>query len=66
MVFLRRKGSGLIDTPQCSTTLGDFVAMTGTQTLTSIGAQWERVTVQKPAPPVTAPSAFARVQVSLP
>ena len=41
-------------------------AMTGTQTVTSIDAQWERVTVEEPAPPATAPSAFARVQVSLP
>ncbi len=45
---------------------GSFVAMAGTQTVTSIDAQWERVTVQEPAPPATAPSAFARVQVSLP
>ena len=66
VAFLRRKGSGLIYTPQRSTTLCDFVAMTGTQTVTSIDSQWERVTVQEPAPPATAPSAFARVQVSLP
>ena len=66
VAFLRRKGSGLIYTPQRSDTLGDFAAMTGTQTVTSIDAQWERVTVEEPAPPATAPSAFARVQVSLP
>ncbi|MEO5715846.1 MAG: kelch repeat-containing protein, partial [Luteolibacter sp.] len=64
--FLRRKGSGLIYTPQRSTTLGNFVNMTGTQTVTYIDAQWERVSVEEPAPPATAPSAFARVQVSLP
>ena len=64
--FLRRKGSGLIYTPQRSNSLGSFVGMAGTQTVTSINAQWERVTVEEPAPPATAPSAFARVQVSLP
>ncbi len=66
VAFLRRKGSGLIYTPQRSTTLGNFVTMTGTQTVTSIDAQWERVTVEESAPPATAPSAFARVQVALP
>jgi hypothetical protein len=66
VAFLRRKGSGLIYTPQRSDTLGSFVPMTETQTVTSIDAQWERVTVQEPAPPATAPSAFVRVQVSLP
>jgi hypothetical protein len=66
VAFLRRKGSGLIYTPQRSTTLDNFLPMTGTQTVTSIDAQWERVTVQEPAPSATAPSAFARVRVSLP
>jgi hypothetical protein len=66
VVFLRRKVSGLIYTPQRSTALGSFVAMSGTPTVTTIDAQWERVTVEEPAPPATAPSAFARVQVSLP
>jgi alpha-tubulin suppressor-like RCC1 family protein len=66
VVFLRRKVSGLIYTPQRSTTLGSFVAMSGTPTVTTIDAQWERVTIEEPAPPATAPSAFARVQVSLP
>ncbi len=66
VAFLRRKGSGLIYTPQRSDTLGTFVAMTGTQTVTSIDTQWERVTVEEPAPPATAPSAFGRVRVSLP
>ena len=66
VTFLRRKGSGLIYTPQRSTTLGNFVAMTGTPVVTTIDAQWERVSVEEPAPPATAPKAFARVQVSLP
>ncbi|MEY4568900.1 MAG: hypothetical protein RLZZ398_339 [Verrucomicrobiota bacterium] len=66
VAFLRRKGSGLTYTPQRSDTLGDFTTMTGTQTVTSIDAQWERVSVEEPAPPATAPRAFARVQVTLP
>ena len=63
--FLRRKGSGLIYTPQRSTTLGTFTAMTGTQTVSSINSLWERVSVVESAPPSGARS-FARVQVSLP
>ena len=66
VTFLRRKGSGLVYTPQCSTTSGDFVAMSGTLTVTAIDAQWERVTVREPAPPAIAPHTFARVQVTLP
>ena len=66
VAFLRRKGSGLTYTPQRSDTLGDFTAMTGTPTVTSIDAQWERVSVEEPALPATAPRAFARVQVTLP
>lgn len=64
--FLRRKGSGLIYTPQRSISLGSFSPMTGTQTITSIDAQWERVSVEEAVPPATSSSAFARVQVSLP
>jgi hypothetical protein len=55
-----------IYTPQRSSTLGTFVAMSGTPTVTSIDAQWERVSVEEPASPATVPSAFARVRVSLP
>ena len=63
--FLRRKGSGLIYTPQRSTTLGTFTAMIGTPNVSSINSQWERVSVVETAPPSGATS-FARVQVSLP
>ena len=66
VAFLRRKGSGLIYTPQRSDTLGIFFAMTGNQTVTSIDTQWERVIVEDSAPPATLSSAFARVEVSLP
>ena len=63
--FLRRKGSGLIYTPQRSTTLGTFTAMIRTPNVSSINSQWERVSVVETAPPSGA-SSFARVQVSLP
>jgi hypothetical protein len=64
--FLRRRGSGLIYTPQRSSELGVFVAMTGTPTVTFINAEWELVTVEESTPPTTTPSIFARVKVSLP
>ena len=64
--FLRRKGSGLIYTPQRSNSLSGFVAMTGAEVVTAIDAQWERVTVKEPAPYSTNSSLFARVQVTLP
>jgi hypothetical protein len=66
VAFLRRKGSGLIYTPQRSDSLGTFQTMTGTQTVTSIDAQWERVTVQELSPPASITSSFARVAVRLP
>jgi len=60
--FLRRIGSGLSYTPQRSATLNVFVPMTGTQTITPIDAQWERVSVEEL---LTNPSNFARVQVEM-
>lgn len=64
--FLRRRGSGLIYTPQRSSSLNGFAAMTGAEVVTAIDAQWERVTVEEPAPYSTSLSLFARVQVTLP
>lgn len=66
VVFLRRKGSGLNYTPQRSSSVGAFVGMTGTQTVTPFDAQWERVTVEEPVATATSASIFARVQVILP
>ena len=66
VTFLRRKGSGLVYTAQRSSTVGSFVAMTGSPTVTSIDSQWERVTVEEAFASATSSSAFARVQVSLP
>jgi hypothetical protein len=66
--FIRRKGSGLIYTPQKSTTLapGSFVAMTGTTAVQNLGAECERVIVLEPVPPATMPNFFSRVRVTLP
>lgn len=66
VAFLRRKGSGLIYTPQRSAALDTFVSMTGAETVTAINDQWEQVTVTEtnPLPPAT--TSFARVQVAIP
>jgi sialidase-1 len=64
--FLRRKGSGLVYEAQRATTLADFKPMTGTETVSSIDAYWERVVLEAPFNPQTEPRAFVRVQVSSP
>ena len=66
VTFLHRKSSGLVYTPQRSTTLGSFEAMTGTPTVTSIDTQWEQVSVSESLSLSTTPKAFARVQVIQP
>jgi uncharacterized repeat protein (TIGR03803 family) len=60
--FLRRIGSGLSYTPQISTTLDGFIPMSGTQTVSPIDAEWERVSVVALS---AAPSNFLRVQVKM-
>ena len=66
--FIRRKGSGLIYTPQKSTTLapGSFGAMTGAITVQNLGAECERVIVLEPVDLTTTPNFFTRLQVTLP
>ncbi|MEI6605501.1 MAG: ELWxxDGT repeat protein [Verrucomicrobiota bacterium] len=66
MEFLRRKNSGLIYTPKYATDLTTFTPTTGTSTVTSIDAEWERVIVQQPANPATTSQCFGRVEVTLP
>lgn len=66
VVYLRRIGSGLVYTPESSTGLGSFAAMTGTPVVTAIDSQWERVTVEQLSPPETIPRNFARVEVTQP
>ncbi len=64
--FLRRKGSGLVYTPERATSLDAFTAMTGAQTVTPINSEWERVSVIETNPPTSASSGFARVRVTIP
>lgn len=66
VAFLRRKGSGLIYTPQRSAALDTFVSMTGAETVTAINDQWEQVTVTETNPLPTATTSFARVRVMIP
>ena len=65
---VRRVGSGLNDTPMKSTTLllDSFAPLTGDQEVTSIDAEWERVTVDDPCNPATTPKCFSHVEVTLP
>lgn len=64
--FIRRRNSGLVYAPQLSTDLAAFSAMTGTTTVSTINADWERVVVRKSTDPVATPKLFARVEVQLP
>jgi Concanavalin A-like lectin/glucanases superfamily len=62
--FLRRKGSGLIYTPQKNTGLsGTWLPLADTPTVTNLDATWERVVYEEP---VTGGRWFARVEVALP
>ena len=66
--YVRRIGSGLTYTPKKSISLdpGSFVPLTGTQAVTSIDGEWERVTVDEPCDPGTAATCFSHVVVALP
>ena len=65
--YLRRKNSGLTYTPKISTTLanGSFTPLTGTPFVTSVDADWDRVTVDEPFNPATTPKLFTVVEVVL-
>jgi hypothetical protein len=66
--FLRRKGSGLLYTPQKNTTLDEssWSPLTATPVISSIDNQWERVVYTEPPPPIPAPVCFGRVSVAIP
>ncbi|MCW1922766.1 choice-of-anchor D domain-containing protein [Luteolibacter arcticus] len=66
--YLRRKGSGLIYTPQVSDTLALalFQPTTAVPQVTSINATWERVIVSEPVNLTTAPRRFVTVKVEFP
>ena len=66
--FIRRKNSGLTYVLQRSTDLkpASFVTMTGTETVTNISANWERVTISELCDPAAEPQCFVRVKVAMP
>ena len=65
--FLRRKGSGLVYTPQKSLDLvTPFATVTGTQTVQDIDQLWERVLFDHPIDLTSEPTAFGRVDVDFP
>ena len=61
--YLRRKGAGLLYTPEISADLKTFSPMPGTPAVSSINAEWERVNLAETSPPAGA-RRFARVRVS--
>lgn len=64
--YLRRKSSGLVYTPKCSTDLANFEPMTGTTTVTQIDSNWDRVVVQTPVSVPATPRLFGVVEVTMP
>lgn len=66
--YLRRRNSGLIYTPKRSPDLSplSFVPMTGEETVETIDANWERVTITEVLLAATHPQTFCRVEVLFP
>jgi hypothetical protein len=64
--YMRRKHSGLVYVPKISTDLVNYAPMTGSTSVTSIDADWDRVTVRKSIDTATTPKLFGIVEVSLP
>ncbi len=64
--FLRRRNSGLVYTPQRSTTLAAFTPLTGTPSVSTIDGTWERVVVEEPLGIHPPEKLFASVKVELP
>lgn len=65
--FIRRRNRGLIYRPLSSRTLtpGSFSPMTGTETVTEIDADWERVTIEGPFDQAVTPKNFSQVRIEL-
>jgi len=66
--YVRRKGSGLVYSPQKSETLavGTYEELTGSETITDLDDQWERVRIDEATDGVTSGGLFFRVEVELP
>lgn len=65
--YVRRREGGLTYEPVKSSTLapGSFIPMTGVEMVEVIDAVWERVTIDEPYSPLTAPKMFGVVEVVL-
>ncbi len=66
LTYLRRRGSGLVDTPMISTELGNYAAMTGEATTEFAATGFERVTVAEPVDLGDGLPRFSVVEVVLP
>jgi hypothetical protein len=68
IVYVRRKDSGLVYTPEQSETLQNlsFTPLIGIKTIESINDAWERVTEVVPWDPASTPKQFFHVKVVLP
>ncbi|WP_193212830.1 LamG-like jellyroll fold domain-containing protein [Luteolibacter marinus] len=66
--YVERLASGLIYQARKTSTLGagSAVPLTGTMTVTPIGTGWQRVVIDEPVNPATAPRWFVQVEVALP
>lgn len=64
--FVRRRNSGVVYVPERAVSLDAFTPMSGSQSVTPIDDEWERVeVVEGVSAPSDARSGFARVRVSL-
>lgn len=64
--FVRRKNVAMVYAPKVSTDLRSFHPMAGSEFVTDIDAQWERVLVSMPCAPSITPALFGRVEVTRP
>jgi Putative Ig domain len=65
--FVRSRSRGLVYTPERSSNLIQFTPILGSQTVTPIDDQWERVVLTETSPPLgSSNTAFARVKVTAP
>ncbi|MBK1826929.1 PKD domain-containing protein [Haloferula rosea] len=66
--FVRRRSSGLIYSPEKSSTLepGSFTSLTGAVSVDDLGGTWERVTIDEPCNTSADTRCFTRVAVTLP
>ncbi|WP_035608328.1 lamin tail domain-containing protein [Haloferula sp. BvORR071] len=64
--YLRRRNSGLVYTPQLSSTLSSFIPFSAAESVTTIDGAWERVVVAESLGSTPPDRLFASVKVELP